>query len=117
MNDILPPKLSDMNAGNASISTETKIVETNGHNTPSGDSPPMERPNPWKARNPSSTNSECKAADSAKTERNRSNVNVSSTEKLFEAEAWPEPSEKKGPVTAATGSKAVDDRPRNREYL
>ena len=95
--------------------------DTNGSSASIRDSSPAGRGNPWKGRAGSSmvVKTVPESAPGATLQPQDKKTKSQSNEKLFEADAWPEPSapfERRVPASNS-GSRPVEDKPKNSTSL
>ncbi|EUB60993.1 hypothetical protein ECG_02122 [Echinococcus granulosus] len=112
MSRVLTSELSEMSIGPDSI-------ETNGSAHRMGDSSPMGRINPWKGRavTSNSVKGMVDGPSGASSQLRDVTGGSSSSEKLFEADAWPEPSApfERRVTVSGSGTRSIDEKPKNKK--
>ncbi|VDD82892.1 unnamed protein product [Mesocestoides corti] len=122
MSNSLASKVSDLAVtSNHASATKAKSVELNGGAVGValvlGDSPLAEKPNPWKSR-PISVSSSNTFSGGALRQQDSAEPHSTSTEKLFEADAWPEPSapfERRSMISNSGRPKSLDEKPKSKK--
>lgn len=110
MNRNLESELSEMSIG-------SDPTEANGSVHRTGDSSPVGRANPWKGRATTSNNVKgvVDGPSGASSQPRDVTGGSSSNEKLFEADAWPEPSApfERRVTVSGSGARSIDEKPKN----
>ncbi|VDM31505.1 unnamed protein product [Hydatigera taeniaeformis] len=101
------------------LSVGSDPIEANGSVHQTGDSSPVGRINPWKGRAVASNNVRgiVDGPSGASSQPRDVTGGSSSNERLFEADAWPEPSApfERRITVSGSGARSVDERPKNRK--
>ncbi|VDK35387.1 unnamed protein product [Taenia asiatica] len=112
MNRMLESELSEMSIG-------SDPTEANGSVHRTGDSSPAGRANPWKGRTTASNNVKgvVDGPSGASSQLRDVTGGSSSSEKLFEADAWPEPSApfERRVTVSGSGARSIDEKPKNKK--